>query len=144
MDKRTSPIAYLVGENPRPRTLVFAASAGLFLAVLTVVYGAQPGWGQVVLFLLSFDIAAGWVSNLSASTRHFWRQRSRALHVAYVVAHLTVYPLLLWTLIDSLWIRALLLLALLGKLSAFVVGLDKSKVFLALQAQSAQTYAMKA
>lgn len=77
MNKRASPIAYLVGENLRPRTLVFAASAGLVVAVLTSLFGAQPGWGQVVLFLLSFDIAAGWISNRSASTRHFWRQRSR-------------------------------------------------------------------
>ena len=123
---KDSPMAYLVGDTPRPRTLVGAACAGLALGVSAVVFTDTLFWQRVVLFILSFDIAAGWVSNLSESTRSFWKKRSRALQVSYIVIHLAVYPVALWVLTNSVWMWGFLFLALLGKVGAFMVGRVKS------------------
>lgn len=124
--RKVSPIAYLVGESPRSRTLVSAAFAGLALGVTAVLFADTLFWQSIVLFTLSFDIAAGWVSNLSESTRSFWKRRSLVLQVSYIVLHLAVYPAALWVLTDSVGVWGLLIMALLGKLGAFMVGLVKS------------------
>ena len=120
--RRVSALAYLVGDAPRPRTLVGAACAGLALGLVAFFFTDTSTWQRVVLFALAFDIGAGWVSNLSESTRSFWKKRSRALQVSYIVIHLGLYPVALWVLTDSVWVWGLLLIALLGKLGAFVVG----------------------
>ena len=123
---KDSPMAYLVGDAPRSRTLVGAACAGLALGLFAFAFTGTLAWQRVVLFTLAFDIGAGWVSNLSESTRSFWKKRSRGLQVSYIVIHLAVYPVALWVPTDSVWVWGLLLIALLGKLGAFVVGLVKS------------------
>lgn len=119
-------IAYLVGDAPRPRTLVGAACAGLALGLVAFFFTDMSTWQRVVLFTLAFDIGAGWVSNLSESTRSFWRKRSRGLQVSYIVVHLAVYPLALWLLTDSLLVWGILGMALLGKVGAFMLGRVKS------------------
>lgn len=118
--------AWLVGITPTKRTLVVAGVAGLALAGVVTLATSQLGWGHIVLLLLAFDIGAGWVSNLSQSTRSFWKTRSRALQVSYVILHLALYPVALWVLADSVWVWGFLFMALLGKVGAFVVGLVKS------------------
>lgn len=123
---KDSPMAYLVGDTPRPRTLVGAACAGLALGVSAVVFTDTLFWLRVFLFALAFDIGAGWVSNLSHSTRSFWNKQSRALRVSYIVVHLVVYPAALWVLADPVWVWGLLVVALLGKVGAFVVVQVKS------------------
>lgn len=121
-----SLIAWLVGITPTKRTLVVAGVAGLALAGVVTLATSQMGWGHIVLFLVAFDIGAGWVSNLSQSTRSFWKTRSRAVQVGYIVLHLAFYPVALWVLADSVWVWGLLIMALLGKLGAFMVGLVTS------------------
>lgn len=124
--RKVSALAYLVGESPRPRTLLGAACGGLALGLFALYFTDTLLWERVLLFALTFDIAAGWISNLSESTRSFWKKRSRALQVSYIVIHLGLYPVALWVLTDSVWVWGFLLIALLGKLGAFVVGLVKS------------------
>ena len=124
--ERFPPLAYLVGETPRPRTLWFALGVALAISVPPLFFNTTSFWEQALLFLLAFDIAAGWLSNLTESTRSFWKTRSRALQVSYIVIHLAVYPVVLWVLTDSVWVWGFLFMALLGKLGAFMVGLVTS------------------
>ncbi|MFM7824925.1 MAG: hypothetical protein ACKO8K_02410, partial [Candidatus Limnocylindrus sp.] len=66
-------IPWLLGESPTTTTVAFAALWGLCFAVDISTAAGVSGAMQLGLALLSFDIAAGLVSNLSRSTQRFWR-----------------------------------------------------------------------
>ena len=125
MDKgrRYPPLwAWLVGRHPRTITLVIAGASGVLLGLMTLVSSEAPSWTDLILFVLAFDLAAGFVSNLSNSTRTFWSGQSLFRRATYVVLHLLAYPLAIWALASSaLWGSALS--AVLGaKIAAFVFG----------------------
>jgi hypothetical protein len=63
--------AWLVGRHPKKRTLAIAGVGGLLLGIVTVSTNGVVWWANVILFALVFDLAAGFVSNLSHSTRFF-------------------------------------------------------------------------
>ena len=113
--------AWLVGRHPKKRTLAIAAAGGLLLGIVAVATNDVVWWANVILFALAFDLAAGFVSNLSHSTRSFWSSRSFFLRAAYVVAHLSVYPLAIWILVSSGVLGGFLLLVLVAKVLAFVI-----------------------
>jgi hypothetical protein len=109
-----------VGRHPKKRTLAIAGVGGLLLGIVTVSTNGVVWWANVILFALVFDLAAGFVSNLSHSTRSFWSSQSFFLRATYVVAHLSVYPLAIWTLVPSTVLGGLLALVLAAKILAFV------------------------
>ena len=118
--------AWLVGRHPKKRTLAIAGVGGLLLGIVAVATNDVVWWANVILFALAFDLAAGFVSNLSHSTRSFWSSRSFFLRATYVVAHLSVYPLAIWMLVSSSVLGGFLLLVLGAKVLAFVIdGLRK-------------------
>jgi hypothetical protein len=120
-DHETTPVwAWLVGRHPKKRTLAIAGVGGLLLGIVAVATNDVVWWANVILFALAFDLAAGFVSNLSHSTRSFWSSRSFFLRATYVVAHLSVYPFAIWILVPSSVLVLLLALALAAKILAFV------------------------
>ena len=112
--------AWLVGRHPKKRTLAIAGAGGLLLGIVAVATNGVVWWANVILFALAFDLAAGFVSNLSHSTRSFWSSQSFYLRATYVVAHLSVYPLAIWILVSSSVLVLLLALVLAAKILAFV------------------------
>ncbi len=114
--------AWLVGRHPKKRTLAIAGAGGLLLGIVAVVTNDVVWWANVILFALAFDLAAGFVSNLSHSTRSFWSSQSFFLRATYVVAHLSVYPLAIWILVSSSVVGGLLALVLAAKILAFVIN----------------------
>lgn len=64
--------AWLVGRQPRGITLVTAGASGALLGLISLALNEAAWWANVILFVLAFDLAAGFVSNLSYSTRSFW------------------------------------------------------------------------
>ena len=112
--------AWLVGRHPKKSTLVVSGVGGLLLGIFAVATNVVVWWANVILFALAFDLAAGFVSNLSHSTRSFWSSRSFYLRATYVVAHLSVYPLAIWILVSSSVLGGLLTLVLAAKILAFV------------------------
>ena len=112
--------AWLVGRHPKRSTLAIAGVGGLLLGIVAVATNDVVWWANVILFALAFDLAAGFVSNLSHSTRSFWSSRSFFLRATYVVAHLSVYPLAIWILVSSSVLGGLLILVLAAKILAFV------------------------
>ena len=112
--------AWLVGRHPKRSTLAIAGVGGLLLGIVAVATNDVVWWANVILFALAFDLAAGFVSNLSHSTRSFWSSRSFFLRATYVVAHLSVYPLAIWMLVSSSVLVLLLALVLAAKILAFV------------------------
>jgi len=118
---QSAPVwAWLVGRHPKKRTLAIAGAGGLLLGIVAVATNDVVWWANVILFALAFDLAAGFVSNLSHSTRSFWSNRSFYLRATYVVAHLSVYPLAIWILVSSSVLGGLLTLVLAAKILAFV------------------------
>ncbi len=112
--------AWLVGRHPKKRTLAIAGAGGLLLGIVAVATNDVVWWANVILFALAFDLAAGFVSNLSHSTRSFWSSQSFYLRATYVVAHISVYPLAIWILVSSSVLGGLLTLVLAVKILAFV------------------------
>ena len=112
--------AWLVGRHPKRITLAIAGVGGLLLGIVAVATNDVVWLANVILFALAFDLAAGFVSNLSHSTRSFWSSRSFFLRATYVVAHLSVYPLAIWILVSSSVLGGLLTLVLAAKILAFV------------------------
>ena len=113
---------WLVGRHPKKRTLAIAGAGGLLLGIVTFATSDVVWWANIILFALAFDLAAGFVSNLSHSTRSFWSSRSFFLRATYVVAHLSVYPLAIWILVSSSVVGGLLALVLAAKILAFVIN----------------------
>jgi hypothetical protein len=111
-----------VGRHPKKRTLAIAGAGGLLLGIVAVATNGVVWWANVILFALAFDLAAGFVSNLSHSTRSFWSSQSFFLRATYVVAHLSVYPLAIWILVSSSVVGGLLALVLAAKILAFVIN----------------------
>ena len=114
--------AWLVGRHPKKSTLAIAGAGGLLLGIFAVATNDVVWWANVILFALAFDLAAGFVSNLSHSTRSFWSSQSFYLRATYVVAHLSVYPLAIWILVSSSVLGGLLTLVLAAKILAFVIN----------------------
>lgn len=114
--------AWLVGRHPKKRTLAIAGAGGLLLGIVAVATNDVVWWANVILFALAFDLAAGFVSNLSHSTRSFWSSQPFYLRATYVVAHLSVYPLAIWILVSSSVVGGLLALVLAAKILAFVIN----------------------
>ena len=112
--------AWLVGGHPKRITLAIAGVGGLLLGIVAVATNDVVWWANVILFALAFDLAAGFVSNLSHSTRSFWSSRSFFLRSTYVFAHLSVYPFAIWILVPSSVLDLLLALVLAAKILAFV------------------------
>ena len=112
--------AWLLGRHPKKSTLAIAGAGGLLLGIFAVATNDVVWWANVILFALAFDLAAGFVSNLSHSTRSFWSSQSFYLRATYVVAHLSVYPLAIWILVSSSVLGGLLTLVLAAKILAFV------------------------
>ncbi len=114
--------AWLVGRHPKKRTLAIAGAGGLLLGIVAVATNDVVWWANVILFALAFDLAAGFVSNLSHSTRSFWSSQSFFLRATYVVAHVTIYPLAIWALISSDVLGFFLSVVLGVKILAFIIG----------------------
>lgn len=113
--------AWLVGRQPRGITLVTAGASGALLGLISLALNEAAWWANAILFVLAFDLAAGFVSNLSYSTRSFWSGQSFFLRATYVVAHLLVYPLAIWALVSSAILGAALSAVLGAKVVAFIV-----------------------
>ena len=114
--------AVLIGRDPDPRVLLVAALAGT--ALVALVLGVEEGGRltRAAAALLALDVGAGLVSNGSRSTRSYWAGRSLAARRTFVLVHLTVYPAALVLLVDTGWLRWLLVGALLVKIALFASG----------------------
>lgn len=120
---RSVPVwAWLVGTRPQTTPLVIAGSGGVLLGMMALLSSEGPWWADVIVFALAFDLAAGFVSNLSQSTRAFWSGQSFFLRTTYVLVHLGAYPFAVWALVSSAWMGGLLSTVLAGKIISFVVG----------------------
>lgn len=123
---RSVPVwAWLVGTRPQTTTLVIAGSGGVLLGMMALLSNEGPWWADVIVFALACDLAAGFLSNLSQSTRAFWSGQSFFLRTTYVLVHLIAYPLALWALVSSAWVGGVLSGVLGAKILAFLLGAFK-------------------
>jgi hypothetical protein len=116
------PLAWILGETPTPRTAITAGVLGAGFAVAVVLASPAVGWMRLILLFLAWDLAAGLVSNLSASTRAFWRARPQGWRWAFIAVHGSVYPLVIWSLVGPGAVMWILMAALLAKIAAFSAG----------------------
>lgn len=114
--------AVIVGRDPDPRVLLTAALAGAVLAALVLGVEQSGLLARAVAASLALDVGAGLVSNASRSTSSYWAGRSVAARRTFLFAHLTIYPAALVLLVDTGWLRWLLVGALLVKVALFAVG----------------------
>lgn len=112
-------IPWLLGESPTTTTVAFAALWGLCFAAAISTAAGVSGTMQLGLALLSFDIAAGLVSNLSRSTQRFWRSRSDVMRKAYVLLHVALYPIIAILLVGPGITWLILLVGVAAKVGAF-------------------------
>ncbi|MFM8997112.1 MAG: hypothetical protein ACKOJD_03200, partial [Candidatus Limnocylindrus sp.] len=112
-------IPWLLGEAPTTTTVAFAALWGLCFAAAISTAAGVSGAMQLGLALLSFDIAAGLVSNLSRSTQRFWRSRGDATRKAYVLLHVALYPIIAVLLVGPGITWLILLVGVAAKVGAF-------------------------
>ncbi len=113
---------WLVGRHPKVGTVIVSGALGFLLGGIALSTNEGSWWVNSILFVLAFDLAAGFVSNLSHSTRSFWSSQSFFLRATYVVAHLSFYPLTIWILVSSSVLGGLLALVLAVKILAFVIN----------------------
>ena len=92
---------------------------GGLLAAVAGITAPIEGLSLFIAMAFSFDLAAGLISNLSQSTQGFWRSQSFSLKVAYVIVHLTLYPIVLITLVGTALTLWILLVILTAKIFAF-------------------------
>ena len=125
MAERSQPAAawaWLVGREPERGTVVTAGAGGALLGTITLTSGTAVWWVNFALFAVAFDLAAGFVSNLTRSTRTFWSAQKLRLRGAYVLVHLIAYPLAIWALVPSAELGVLLSAVLAAKIGAFAKG----------------------
>jgi len=101
---------------------VTAGAGGALLGTITLTSGTAVWWVNFALFAVAFDLAAGFVSNLTRSTRTFWSAQKLRLRGAYVLVHLIAYPLAIWALAPSAELGVLLSAVLAAKIGAFAKG----------------------
>jgi len=94
---------------------------GGLLAAVAGITAPIEGLSLFIAMAFSFDLAAGLISNLSQSTQGFWRSQSFPLKIAYVIVHLTLYPIVLITLVGTALTLWILLVILTAKIFAFTV-----------------------
>ena len=79
----------------------------------------------VLTAILALDIFAGLMSNLQPQTNQAWKKQRSSSRLLFVIIHLTIYPLLIVLFQVSLPLMTLMLVLLLTKTTAFVVGTKK-------------------
>jgi nitrate reductase NapE component len=75
--------------------------------------------------ILAFDIMAGLFSNLQPQTNQAWKKQPLLSRQIFIIFHLTLYPLLVVLFQLSLPLMVLMLVLLITKTTAFVVGISK-------------------
>lgn len=114
-------LALLAGEHQDGRIMVVilvssAAFSGYILWMFPLTLHT------VFTAILAFDIVAGLFSNLQTKTNQAWKAEPVLSRRLFVFFHLTVYPLLVILFQVSIPLMVLMLVFLLTKTTAFVVG----------------------
>lgn len=114
-------LTLLLGENQDIMTIILMLTPPSFF-VLYILSSFPIGLKTVLTSVLAFDIFAGLLSNLQEKTHHAWKRQPRAFSVAFVVFHLTLYPLAVVLLQVSIPLMILMLAMLVTKTLAFAFG----------------------
>lgn len=80
-----------------------------------------PGWKTAILFLLIFDILAGFIANLTFSTNNYYQDKPR-LRLLFIAIHIqpVIFALLLdgyWFVCVAVWIFTILSAYIVNKLN---------------------------
>ena len=113
------PFTALHGYHPTVLQLIATYGLAIGAAGLTISYlGVE--WRAWIIALLAADWVGGTIANSAETVRSWWRARPR-LSVGFVAIHIIEW-LLLWWLTSGGLMFGLLSLALLAKLSVFMLG----------------------
>lgn len=72
--------------------------------------------------IFALDIFAGLMSNLQPQTNQAWKKQSNLFRQMFVIFHLTIYPFLVVLFQVSVPLMVLILVMLLTKTTAFIIG----------------------
>ena len=114
-------LSLLVGENQDVHLIIMIIVPPVFFS-LFILLSYTIDFGTILTAILAFDIFAGLLSNMQEKTHLAWKRISRSNHILFVVAHLTVYPLLVALFSVSIPLMMLMLVMLLTKTVAFAIG----------------------
>jgi hypothetical protein len=114
-------LSLLVGENQDIRLVIMILIPPVFFS-LFILLTYTINLSTILSAILAFDIFAGLLSNMQEKTHLAWGGISKSKHIAFVVAHLTVYPVLVVLFNVSIPLMILMLVMLLTKTAAFAIG----------------------
>jgi uncharacterized membrane protein YbaN (DUF454 family) len=114
-------LALLLGENQDVRMMILMLITPSFF-VIFILMSFPFEWQTIVTAILAFDIFAGLLSNFQEKTHHAWKKKPKANLVAFVVVHLTLYPLAVYIVQVSVPLMMLMMAMLLTKTLGFAIG----------------------
>ena len=109
-------------QNIKIIALILVSSIS-FAGYILWVFPVTPK--TVLTAIIAMDIFAGLMSNLQPQTNQAWKKQSKLSRMLFVIVRLTIYPLLIVLFQVSLPLMTLMLVLLLTKTTAFVVGTKK-------------------
>jgi nitrate reductase NapE component len=114
-------LTLVLGENQDDKiTMLILFPSAVFAAFILLTYSVH--WKSILTSILAMDIFAGLLSNLQEKTNQAWKKQPRSHLIAFVVVHLTVYPLLVVLFQVSLPLMMFLLAMLFSKTMFFALG----------------------
>ena len=114
-------IELLFGENQNFLiiALMLIPSISFFVFILWVF---PFSLNTFLTAIFALDILAGLMSNLQPQTNQAWKKQSNLFRQMFVIFHLTIYPLLVVLFQVSVPLMVLILVMLLTKTTAFIIG----------------------
>ena len=114
-------IELLFGENQNFLiiALMLIPSISFFVFILWVF---PFSLNTFLTAIFALDIFAGLMSNLQPQTNQAWKKQSNLFRQMFVIFHLTIYPFLVVLFQVSVPLMVLILVMLLTKTTAFIIG----------------------
>lgn len=114
-------LSLLLGENQDLRVTVFMLIPPAFFAMY-IVMTFPLDFKTIITALLALDIFAGLLSNLQEKTHQAWKKQPKSSLIAFVLVHLTLYPLAVVLVQVSFPLMMLMMAMLITKTLGFALG----------------------
>lgn len=114
-------ISLIIGEDQDYRVIYILLFPALIFVIFTLL-SYELNLYTIITSVFAFDIFAGLISNLQPKTHSAWSRLSVASRYAFIIIHITIYPLLVVIFQISLPLMGFMLSMLLAKTLAFIFG----------------------
>lgn len=117
----------IFGKNSLGR-ISLILSPGLLAALLIAYFNKPDNLVDILGIVLVVDIVSGIISNATKPTQKAWLKIKITYRYSFIFFHLTLYPILLFVLVDNTTLRNTLALMLLVKTLIFIFGQRKKLI----------------